>query len=117
MNLQEKELAHDRVTRDAARAVFNARLTRVRNALAQRGIGSRVLEEGRDRAKGTAEEAVAVARENRLIVAGTGLALLAWLVRRPVGRLTARAANRLTGREPRSRWVRLREWTGKRIRM
>ncbi len=117
MTPQEHELAHDRATRDAARAVFDTRLVRVRNALAERGIGSRVLDEGRDRAKGTAEEAVAVARENRLIVAGTVLALIAWLVRRPVGRWTSRTVSRATGREPRSRWGRLRDWTGKRIRM
>lgn len=116
MNQQEQQLAQDRANRDAARAVFDARLTRVRGGLAERGVGARIMDDTLDRARAGADEAVAVARENRLVVAGTVLALAAWMLRRPLARLAGKLAGAASHGEPGSVCERLREWTVKRIR-
>lgn len=116
MNAAEQQLADDRTTRDAARAVLDTRLTRVRGALAERSIGQRVTAEALDRAKNGADETIAVVRDNRLVVVGTALTVLAWLARRPLGRLAGKLVGRASGGEPSSIRGRLRAWTEKRIK-
>ncbi len=115
MSADETNLAADRATRDAARAVFDERLARVRTALAKRGVGQRLTHEVTTRAREAAGESVAVARDNRWVVAAVVAALLAWFARRPLLRWGSALADRLWPGEPASRWQRLRNWTAKRI--
>lgn len=120
MNPAEQQMVQDRATRDAARAVFDTRLARVRAALAARSVPQRIKAEAVDRAVGGIDQAVAVAKDNRVIVAGTALALVGWFARRPLGRwggkLATKLANRAATGEPGLVGKRLREWTAKRIR-
>lgn len=82
----EQRLAEDRALRNAARAVFNTRLERVRAALEDHPIGERVAGEAVGRAREAAGETVEVARENGWVIAGTFLALAAWVLRGPLWR-------------------------------
>lgn len=116
MNPAEQQLAEDRALRDAARAVFDRRLERVRGAVAERSIGQRVTSEAVDRARNGAAEALAVARAAPLVVGGTALALVVWLARRPLGRWAGKLVRRANGGEPASIRGRLRAWTEKRIK-
>ncbi len=111
MSTTEQQLAEDRITRDAARAVFNARWTRLRGALANRGVGQRVAEDALEQVKLGANTAVSVAR-----VLGTALALLTWLARGPLLRWATKLVKRSKHGEPCSVRGRLRAWTSKRIR-
>ena len=116
MSANESTLAEDRAVRDAARAVFDARLARVRAALAERSIGQRVTHEVLTRAREAAGESMAVARDNRWIVVAVVAALVAWFARRPLIRSGSALVRRFTRGEPASRWRRLRSWTAKRIK-
>ena len=115
MSADEASLAADRATRDAARAVFDERLARVRTALAERSVGQRVTHEVVSRAREAASESAAVARDNRWIVAAVVAALVAWFARRPLLRAGSALIGYVRPREPASRWQRLRNWTTKRI--
>ena len=117
MNPAEQQLAEDRALRDAARAVFDRRLERVRGAMAERSIGQRMTAEVVDQARTGAVEAFAVARASPVVVIGTALTLLAWLARRPLGRWAGKLVWRTSGGEPASIRGRLRAWTEKRIKM
>ena len=113
MSADEASLAADRATRDAARAVFDERLARVRTALTERSVGQRVTHEVVSRE--AASESAAVARDNRWIVAAVVAALVAWFARRPLLRAGSALIGYVRPREPASRWQRLRNWTTKRI--
>lgn len=119
MTEDERLLAEDRALRDAARAVFNARLARLRAALAEKGLASRMADEAKGRLRTTADDAAVVARDSRWIVVGTGLALLAWLLRRPImqgaGRLREAILLRLPGREPAPWWRRWLAWLQRKV--
>lgn len=117
MSASERQLQEDRLTRDAARAVFDGRLARVRQAVADKGIGARMADETLGRAKAAADQTVAVAKDNRLIVAATLAALAGWFLRKPLMRWVARITNDLEfskdhglAGEPASHMRRLREW-------
>lgn len=117
MSKIERQLREDRLIRDAARAVFDARLARLRQGVADKGIGARVADEALGRARATADQTLAVAKDNRLIVAATLAALAAWFLRKPLGRWLARIADgpRFNGLrdlagEPASHLRRLRDW-------
>lgn len=96
MTSAERRLSKDHAQRNAARQVFDTDLAQVKADLSARGIGGRI----KDSAVHTADEAVlhgiAVARENKPIVAGTIALLLVWLLRNPLGRMLGR----LFGRKP-----------------
>lgn len=110
MSLLERQLAEDRATRDAARAVFEARMGQVRRALGERSVPQRLGDEAKTRAVTVAEEGMAVAQDSKWILAGTALAILAWLLRRPLVRSAQRVADRLFHPEPAKPWARLRDW-------
>ena len=93
MNETEGKLAEDRVSRAAARGLFDRRLLQVKADLSARGVGGRI----KDKAVRQGEEALAqgleIARENRGIVAATGAALALWLFRKPVAALIGRISH------------------------
>lgn len=115
MRSLERQLAETRAARDAARAVFEARLGQVRRALGERSVPQRLGDEAITRAVDAAEEGIAVAQESKWVLVGTGLAVLAWLLRRPLVNSARRLAGRLprpnlSRAEPASPWQRLRGW-------
>lgn len=110
MSALETQLAEDRAVRDAARAVFDARLGEVRRALGERSIPERATDEAKSRARAVAEEGAAIAEESKWVLVATALAILAWLLRRPLLNSARRAGDRLFRQEPASPWARLRDW-------
>ena len=74
----------DRANRKAAWALFEGRLTQVKDDLAARSIGGRIVAKAKDDALAMADEAVAVAKDNKGLVAATIAALLAWAFRAPL---------------------------------
>ncbi|MCZ8172561.1 MAG: hypothetical protein O9272_12575 [Brevundimonas sp.] len=78
------DFATDRANRHAARKLFEARLAQVKADLAARSIGGRVAAKVRDDARGLVDEGLAVARDNKGLVAATIAALLAWIFRAPL---------------------------------
>lgn len=86
----EQRLAEDRQTRDAARAVFEQRLARVRSAVAERSISQRLASDATARAKALAGQAQDVGRDNKWVIVATATALGAWFARRPIMRLAKR---------------------------
>lgn len=110
MSTLERQLAEDRAVRDSARAVFDARMAEVRRELGERSIPQRAADEAKSRAISAAEEGMAVAEESKWVLVGTGLAILAWLLRGPLIASARKAGDRLFKPEPASRWERLRDW-------
>lgn len=78
------EFAADRANRKAARTLFDARLAQVKADLAARGIGGRVVAKVKDDAVGLVDEGLAVAKDNKGLVAATVAAVLAWIFRAPL---------------------------------
>lgn len=74
----------DRDNRHAARAVFDAGVTQVKDDLAARGIGGRIADKAGDEAMAALDEAVAVAKDSKGIIAGTVAALALWTFRAPL---------------------------------
>ncbi|MBW8784825.1 MAG: hypothetical protein JF593_09330 [Novosphingobium sp.] len=93
MSAVERRFLDDKTMRDAARAVFDARLVQVKTDLAARGVGGRVADQLGEEAKVGFDYAVEVAKTNRSIIAGTIAALVLWLIRHPL----VAAANELLG--------------------
>jgi len=116
MSLVEQQFAEDRETREAARAVFEARMARVRKALDERSIPQRLTAEAKGRAVAVAEEGAEVAQKNTWVLVGTGLAILAWLLRRPLINSAHQLYVRLFKPEPASSWERLRDWTKAKVK-
>lgn len=110
MNRLERQLADDRATRDAARAVFEARLGRVRRMLDERSVPQRLGDEAITRAVSAAEESIAVAQESKWVVAGTALAILAWLLRRPLVNSARGLADRRHRPQQAKPWQHLPGW-------
>ncbi|HET9629808.1 MAG TPA: hypothetical protein VFP14_10050 [Novosphingobium sp.] len=111
MTASETRLAEDRALRDSAKAVFEARMDQVRRSLGEKSISERATDEAKARAVKVAEEGAAVAQESKWVIAATGLAIMAWLMRRPLINSARKAYDRLFGTEPASPWARLRDWT------
>lgn len=82
-------LLRERAARDAARADYDARLATVRSDIAARSVGERIADSAIDTAQDIVDEAIAVANENRAIVAGTIAALAVWFLRTPLIALAA----------------------------
>ncbi len=74
----------DRANRKAAWSLFENRLAQVKDDLAARSIGGRIAAKAKDDALAVADEAVAVAKDNKGLVAATIAALLAWFFRGPL---------------------------------
>jgi hypothetical protein len=77
-------LAKDRAIREAALATFNANLAQVRNDLDARGIGGRIADKAGKEVRAGFDEALAIADDNKGIVAATIAALTLWLLRHPL---------------------------------
>lgn len=86
----EQRLREDRSTRNAARAVHDANLLQVKQDLAARGIGGRIAAKAKSDALDLADEALAVAKESKGIIAGTLGALALWFLRGHVIALATR---------------------------
>ena len=86
MTEAERRLIEDRRNRTAARQLVDSGIAQVKTDLSARGIGGRI----KDSVVGETEEAIgtgiAVARENKAVVAGTFSALLVWWLRAPLSR-------------------------------
>ncbi len=79
-----RRLAQDRATREAALANFNANLVQVRNDLDARGIGGRIADKAGKEVRAGFDEALAIADDNKGIVAATIAALTLWWLRHPM---------------------------------
>lgn len=84
MNEAERQFAADRETRRAARSVFDARLAQVKADLAARSVGARVADKAKGDAAAVAQEALAVVKDSKGIVAATVGALALWFLRAPI---------------------------------
>ena len=85
----EHRIAEYRALRDAAWAVVEADLAMLRNDVAARGIGERIKDRVGEEAHEVWDQARDVAGEHKGVVAGTVLALVAWLLRDPIGHAIA----------------------------
>ena len=110
MSALETQLAEDRALRDSAKAVFDARRDQISRALSERTIPQRASDEAKSRAVEVAHKGAEIAQESKWILVGTALAILAWLLRRPIVNSAQRAYDRLLRAEPASAWERLRDW-------
>lgn len=86
----ERRLSEDRAQRRAARRLFDTGLAQVKFDLSARGIGGRIKGSLIEKADDAVHAVIAVARENKPVVAGTIGLLLVWLFRNPLGRLLGR---------------------------
>lgn len=112
----ERQLLEDRATRDSARAIFDARLNRVRDALSDRPIGQRLGDEALTRARSAATAAGEMARDERWVLALTTAAVAGWLLRRPLLRWGKAAWQGASAMEPPSLPRRLREWIEQKVK-
>lgn len=74
----------DRANRKAAWNLFEGRLAQVKQDLAARSIKGRIAAKAKEDALAYADEAVAVAKDNKGLVAATVVALLGWFFRGPL---------------------------------
>lgn len=70
--------------RDAAHALVRQDIDFIRDGLAARPIPQRVKDSAVEKLVDTAEVAGDIAAENKGIIAGTALAILAWMLRGPI---------------------------------
>lgn len=80
----EKAMIEDRMLRDAARALVDADIANLRANYAARGIGDRVKDRLEDSAAVVLEEAVAVAEDNKGVIATLLAAIVLWFARHPI---------------------------------
>ena len=90
MTAAERRLRKDNAQRKAARHMFDADLAQVKADLSARGIGGRIKHTVIQKADQAVIKGIAVANENKPIVAGTIGLLLVWLLRNPLGNLVGR---------------------------
>ncbi len=74
----------ERDARDSAKAAFTNRYIRLRDGLAEKGIGARIADDVKGTAKAAAKEAVEIAVENKGVIAATVGALVVWVLRKPL---------------------------------
>lgn len=110
MTEAERRLCDDLQVRNEARAVVMARVDRVRSALSRKPVPQRALDDALGRARSGLDEAAAITRESRWIVAATLTAVAAWLLRRPLAKAFQQAKVHLAAREPASAWQRCKAW-------
>ena len=84
MTKAESQLATDGANRQAARAMFDARLSQVRADLEARSVGGRIADKALDETRTALGEAAAIARESKGVIAATLGALLLWAFRGPL---------------------------------
>jgi hypothetical protein len=84
MNKAELQLEEARDMRDSAKSRFDARLAIVQADVEARSIGSRIADKAAEEARDAMEDAMAVARESKGIIAGTIAALALWFLRNPL---------------------------------
>ena len=90
MSDAERRLSQDRAQRSAARRLVDVQLAQVKADLSARGIGGRIKHSVIQQADDVVATGIAVARENKPIVAGTIGLLLVWLFRNPLGKMLGR---------------------------
>lgn len=74
-----------RALRDEAWAVVRHDLNRLQDDLESHGIGDRIKDRAAEEAQEAWDQARDIASEHKGVVAGTFLALFAWLLRGPIG--------------------------------
>ena len=79
------KLAEYRALRDTAWAVVRDDLDELQGDLAAHGIGARIKDRAAEEAQEAWDQARDIAGEHKGVVAGTFLALVAWLLRGPIG--------------------------------
>jgi hypothetical protein len=80
----QKAMVEDRMLRDAARALVDADIANLKANYAARGIGDRVKDRLEDGAAVVLEEAVAVAEDNKGVIATLLAAIVLWFARHPI---------------------------------
>ena len=90
----------DRANRKAARALFEGRFAQVKDDLAARGVRDRIVAKAKDDALSVADEALAVAMDNKGLIAATVASLLAWAFRAPLLNLLNSRHNRQAPVQP-----------------
>lgn len=84
MTEAETTLAANRANRDAARKLVDGHVAQIKADLAARSVGGRVADKVRDDALDLADEALAVAKNSKGIIAGAIGALALWTFRASV---------------------------------
>ncbi len=84
MSQSNDPLAAERRRRDEALANVTKRFTRLKTGLAEKGVGERVADEAKGKAKALVKEAAEVANDSRGIIAATIGALAIWTWRKPI---------------------------------
>lgn len=84
MSDHARKLADARAARDAARAVFDAQMFRVRGDPEAQSLGGRIASRFGEDAKTALHGAMEVAGESKGVIAGTIAALALWFLRNPI---------------------------------
>ena len=79
-----------RTARNAARGALDGHIARIRTDADQRGIGGRITDEATEKVLDALDEAIAVAEDNKAVIAGTLSALALWFLRHPIMSLISR---------------------------
>ena len=82
---ERAKLTEYRALRDAAWAMVHADLDTLRADLTAHGVGERIKDRAAEEAQDAWDNAREVATEHKGVVAGTVLAIVAWLLRGPIG--------------------------------
>ena len=90
MTEAERRLNEDRHNRQAARHLVDRGVEQVKADLSARGIGGRIKDSVVREAEDAVSTGIAIARENKAVVAGTFSLLLVWWLRGPLGGLLGR---------------------------
>lgn len=85
-------LAEARLLRHEARALVQADIATLRDALTDRPIGQRIKERAAHEAAEAIDQARDIASENKAIIAVVAAAIAGWLMRGPIGALIAALA-------------------------
>ena len=80
----ERQLAEDRVLRDAALALFKADLAFIRTDLREKGVGARLADRLGEGTRDMVDDAVDYAEANTGKVAAGVLAVILWFARGPI---------------------------------
>lgn len=94
MSDAQQRLSEDRANRHAARRLVDDGIAQVKSDLNARSIGGRIKHKVVGEIEDAAATGVAVARENKPVIAGTIGLLLVWFLREPLGRWAGRAFKR-----------------------
>lgn len=84
MTILASQLKRDRARRDAARDLFETRLTQIRSDLDARSIGGRFIDKATEEARNALDETVAIANDNKAVILGAAAVLTLWFLRNPI---------------------------------